>query len=1170
MPVQFPIFPILHMKLIEIRHTIRINQQSAKFFILTPILTIENLQVKKTEVDVNTMEKDVIMQKNVLSGAEIEKLGRTGLELVGGKNYNLAILENLVGVNTAAFCAVSATAYNEHLDNANVDSVFLDQFVKKAIAEYGNQDLTQPKFVYKKGRECRKVHSEGIPEENAITIRQFINRKIAETKKTLAEKGNDEAALYDAKISLSIAAQIAILSVEMGEDIKGDIAAGYKDICDRSNIDDVDVAVRSSAVGEDSDDAAFAGAQDTYVYIYGTENVIEHVQRDFASGFNVRSLEYRISQINKAIEKARIKAKKAGVEFNEAATRERALRSFDFDNIAVSVVLHRMVHSTKAGTVFTVETNTGMEGVVQIDVNYGIGESVVGGLTTPDNILRGFDGKLRVITLGAKEIKIIRNEEGVGSHETETSLEERTSWVLSKEEEDEILRMAVIIHNRYGKYMDIEFAIDDSGIYMVQARPETNWNEVMELHPGIIPMRKKEVTDAAMKHAVKEGLIMKTADGASAGAATGQVKFIREINKEAFVNFKKGDILVAERTDPDFLPLMNIAGAIVANVGGRTSHAAITSRELNIPAVIGVGDLELLKSLDGREITVDGSNGHLIKGAVTLEEKGEDIDTNKIKNNLPTNTCVGLILADVNAAKKLSQLKNIPDFKVGLLRAEFVLGAIGVHYQALKAYDANIFDKLLELIKNGEIKEAMKALSEKNEVEKTEGELLLMSMYATGGANNGDNLVDVLEKTKTEIETRLQVAGYSSGHEFYTEMLSQQIALFAKAFDGKDIIYRTTDYKSNEYQGLLGGILFEPDEDNPMLGFRGVSRGIDAWEAEAFKKARDQYGAINLHIMLPFVRTEQELIETTASLQANGIERGDKGLKLFVMAEIPSVGQNPRSFLRDIDGFSIGSNDLTQGVLMTDRDLAKLQDVYDEEDPSVVQQMLAIIFEAIRQGKEVGFCGMGVSNSPFIAAFCAVAGITSASVTPDAYEKTKIGVNGIENSGISVKTLGSWMQKDKMAKMGTAIDMLVDKGVLNSQQAVPLKESAQAAYNWAKAALRDALRKGDKATELALTKATKPIVQALQDYTMLVASALKMYEPVDEADYDVFVQNTYKIHALYKDLVNEGIFAKETAYSITIHKINRLLELSDEDAALSAEDREMLVEMKKHIDAIIV
>ena len=288
------------------------------------------------------------------------------------------------------------------------------------------------------------------------------------------------------------------------------------------------------------------------------------------------------------------------------------------------------------------------------------------------------------------------------------------------------------------------------------------------------------------------------------------------------------------------------------------------------------------------------------------------------------------------------------------------------------------------------------------------------------------------------------------------------------------------------------------------------------------------------------------------------------------MAEIPSVGQNPRSFLRQIDGFSIGSNDLTQGVLMTDRDLAKLQAVYDEEDPSVVQQMLAIIFEAIRQGKEVGFCGMGVSNSPFIAAFCAVAGITSASVTPDVYEKTKIRVHDIESSGISVKTLGSWMQKDKMAKMGAAIEQLVGNSVLNSQEAAPLKESALKAYRWAKATLRDAYAEGDKATELALTKATKPIVQALQDYTILVAGALKMYEPVEEVDYDVFVENTYKIYSLYKDFVNKGIFAKETAYAITINKINALLGLPVEEVTISTEDLEMLKKMKTQIDAIIV
>ncbi len=833
----------------------------------------------------------------------------------------------------------------------------------------------------------------------------------------------------------------------------------------------LEVAVRSSAVGEDGDDAAFAGAQDTYLNISGADAVARHVQRNFASGFNVRALEYRLSQIDKEVAER-------GTPLAEA------LDKFDFDNIAVSVSIQKMIKSEQAGTAFSIDPASGLPGVVSIDANFGYGESVVGGRVTPDNFLITDDGKLIVKTLGEKKLAVV-DRAGGGTVEVELDDQRAHEWSLTDEQVRQIADMVRAVAKHYRKYVDTEFAIDRTGPYLVQARPETKHNEEP---PGVIHLERFEVPDKAARatRAVLEG------DGASKGAAVGTVRFVDNIHDpEVLARFAPGDILAAERTDPDFLPLFKRASAILADVGGRTSHAAITSRELNIPAVIGIGDVESLRALDGQTVTVDGSRGAAYPGALELAKAGQHIDTNELAK-VKTKTAVGLILADLDQAKALHALARLPDFKVGLLRAEFVLGAIGVHYQALKAYDHGVLEEAAWRVGRGEPSDAAGSADD----ERTQ--LLRATMEGVRDQPPEAAARQLLE-LKAELDARLKKSGFTSGHEFYVEMLSQRIALFAHVFAGRDVIYRTTDYKSNEYQGLLGGALFEEKESNPMLGYRGVSRSIDPWELEAFRKARDEYGATNLHIMFPFVRTEDEIVSTVAVARARGVKSGDKGLKVFVMAEIPSVAALPKSFLRHVDGFSIGSNDLTQGMLMTDRDSARLQRTYDEEEPSVVQGMLAIIFSAIAEGKEAGFCGQGVSNSEFIAAMVSVAGITSASATPDVFVKVKRLVADIESRGIGVAQLGEWMNQHKRARMHEALDGLRASGLFGARAPGP-ESSPEEAYAFVQRALIRAHREAASTVPathargrqrlLELSKASKAVIGANNDWREVVDNAL--------------------------------------------------------------------------------
>ncbi|MDR1125498.1 MAG: phosphoenolpyruvate synthase, partial [Deltaproteobacteria bacterium] len=921
----------------------------------------------------------------------------------------------------------------------------------------------------------------------------------------------------------SVLVQAAILSVELPAEVAGAVKSAYAEICKEAG--EENVAVRSSAAGEDSRKKAFAGLQDTYLNMNGPEQVVDAYHWDCASAYNLRSMTYRREAILDAIAK--------GEETGDETLAAKAKQEWAIENTSLSVCIMRMINPVISGTAFSADTASGCRGTVRndlvsIDASYGLGEAVVGGMVTPDKfyVFQRDDGQEVVIRqMGFKDIKIVY-EQGGGTQKVAVPDAEIYRWSLSLSQAEKVAKGVRNISRAYGgMIMDSEFCLDSKDeLWFVQARPETRWNEEFELHPNTIFMRRKEVDEAYLAGAE----VLLEGNGASRGAGQGTVRFLRsalELNK-----INKGDILAAERTDPDMVPGMRMAAAIIADVGGDTSHAAITSRELGIPAVIGVQRLEAVRSLDDMEVTVDGATGRVYKGLLPLKDVGGEMDLSALPKN---KTKVGLILADVNQAMFLSRLRGQEDFEVGLLRAEFMLGNISVHPAALAAYDNGTLehdvkaylqildgqlDKTLRLQFNaglisgklrlreyvGYITGLRAEIDELSAVEiqgaeqawLTQRKLRDLENRLDDYAGNAAKRLDVLNTTddlathiriihgyddelanlagntpenatrRGEIEAEVKAAvdraaaipfvqqaindiktlrsevamrngmdkeieavrdipqkirslirarGYRSGKEHYVQTLAQGLALFCMAFYGRDIIYRTTDFKSNEYGNLLGGLLYEQHEDNPMLGWRGVSRNLSDWELEAFKLARGVYGGKNLHIMLPFVRTLEEARSMKRYLsRVHKLESGLDGLKIIQMSEIPSNAILAKEFITEFDGFSLGSNDMTQMVLATDRDNASLQHIYDEEDPAVVWAILATVFTGLKFGKKVGFCGQGVSNSLIIRGLVAIAGISSASVVPDTYFQTKLDVHALESQNIPTAKLGSWLKKQHL------------------------------------------------------------------------------------------------------------------------------------------------------------
>ncbi len=1146
-----------------------------------------------------------IRKQLVLTGADIVQLGASGEMLVGGKNYNTAIISQIKEIQAPHFRAISSVAFHHVLDESKVNSRLVRSMVDQ---EYGRIDWNDPvinqdpdylqKFVHQLGKRVADAQKNST-ETGSTKLRTFINN-VVEGFATSPE-GIDQLR------KRSVMVQAAILSVPLPPEVDQAVRSAYRAVCKENEDDMTPVAVRSSAAGEDSRKKAFAGLQDTFLNMVGEDHVAEAYSWDCASAYNLRSMTYRREAILDAMTKAE--------ELGDESIGEQAKKDWAIEGTSLSVCIMQMVRPVVSGTAFAADTATGCRGtdrkdLVSIDASYGLGEAVVGGKVTPDKayVFTRDDGSPVVIRqMGCKDMKIVYDDRG-GTKEVKVPELEALRWALSLSQAETVAKGVRAISKQYGGIiMDTEFCIDaHDKLWFVQARPETRWNSELEQHPHTIFMRRREVDPEALASAetILEG------NGASRGAGHGVVRFLRsalELNK---VN--KGDVLAAERTDPDMVPGMRIATAIMADVGGDTSHAAITSRELGIPAVIGIQHIDAIRALDGMEVTVDGSRGRVYRGLLPLKEVGGEINI----DNLPETKCrVGLILADVGQALALSRLRVYPRFKVGLLRAEFMLGNVAVHPQALEAYDNGELDRIVkekvaELDANltkvicdqldggmvaydfnireyvGVVSGLSKELEQLVEEDKGSSaeEILLMhrkmreldhklDAYLENASRHVNVLktsVDIAEHVKyimgyddelskcdscdpegakriseiqavidqqvsdikdlplvqehmkavAELREKVSVRaglkkeiddvrelpqkiskiirsrGFRTGREHYIQTLAQSLALFAMAFYGKTIVYRTTDFKSNEYRNLLGGNLFEMTEANPMLGYRGVSRDVHDWELEAFKLARGTYGATNLHLMLPFVRTLEEASAMRQYLsQVHNLESGRDGLKIIQMAEIPSNAILSKEFLDQFDGFSIGSNDMTQMTLATDRDNALLRRIYDEEDPAVVWTILASIFTGQKYGKEVGFCGQGVSNSVIMRGIVAIAGIASASVVPDTYAQTVKDIYAVEQENIPVSKLGEWLKEQHFNRLKKLLEKNGYEHILSKYQRSDIQDWYDGEISRRLQQLREHLGTNKEAfyrDELNTFRSTfhKPVIYATWNWSRTVEDAL--------------------------------------------------------------------------------
>ena len=1148
---------------------------------------------------------EALKEKLVLTGADIMTIGESAEIIVGGKNFNTAKIHEIKGVRSPQFRAISSINFHKVLNETSINAALVRSLVER---EYSRIDWNDPeinrdpdylqKLVRNLGKEIKKADAKE-PNATKIRLRTFVNN-VVEGFATSQE-------VIDQLRKRSVLVQSAILSVDLPKEVDTAVREAYKAICKEAGAEDVPVAVRSSAAGEDSRKKAFAGLQDTYLNIVGEERVAQAYHWDCASAYNLRSMTYRREAIRDGI----TQAEATGNE--ELAV--QAKKEWAIEQTSLSVCIMRMINPMVSGTAFAADTASGCRGtsrndLVSIDASYGLGEAVVGGMVTPDKyyVFQRDDGAEVVVrNLGSKTKKIIYDAKG-GTKEIDVDKNDVNKWALSIQQAENIAKAVRIISKAYGSMiMDTEFCFDaNDELWFVQARPETRWNEELELHPHTIFMRRLEVDEKAAEKAevILEG------NGASRGAGQGTVRFLRsalELNKVG-----KGDILAAERTDPDMVPGMRVASAILADVGGDTSHAAITSRELGIAAVIGIQRNETLRALDGQEVTVDGTRGRVYRGLLPLNEIGGEMDLAKLPE---TKTHVGLVLADVNQALFLSRLRNVEDFEVGLLRAEFMLGNVAVHPRALEAYDNGTLEDLvasklatlensltkimqeqlssglvtldlkmrdhvghvtglakeIEATVNYEPQGTEEVLAQQRKIRELEHKLdeyfenamryqdtlrtssnlsehikiifgyeEALTMFSGSSEEKLSEImrVDALiqsqyEKVKDDAqiqaalkritELRREVGlkcgiikemeqlqaipgkirsiitsrGYKTGKEHYIQTLAQNLALFAMAFYGKDIIYRTTDFKSNEYYNLLGGCLFEQHEDNPMLGYRGVSRNIHDWELEAFKLARGVYGGKNLQIMLPFVRTLEEARAMRSYLEnVHKLVSGQDELKVIQMAEIPSNAILSKQFIQEFDGFSIGSNDMTQMVLGTDRDNASLSHIYDEEDPGVVWALLTTIFTGQKFGKKIGFCGQGVSNSVILRGLVAIAGISTASVVPDTYYQTKLDIAKVESENIPTSKLGEWIGQQHYAKL---VKIMKEQGYEHILKKYVNGVELHDWYNGEMTRLQENLRKvigtaseaeARKDMETFRTIFHKPAIYAAWDWSATVEDAL--------------------------------------------------------------------------------
>jgi pyruvate,water dikinase len=700
----------------------------------------------------------------------------------------------------------------------------------------------------------------------------------------------------------------AILAASLPADLERAITDAY-DRLGAGNPEPLDVAVRSSATAEDLPEASFAGQQETYLNVQGHAALLEACKRCFASLFTDRAISYR------------------------------AERGFDHRAIALSIGVQRMVRSDMgaAGVMFSIDTETGFRDAVLIDASYGLGENVVQGSVTPDEyyvfkptLAHGFRPIVRK-RAGTKEFKLVYDVGGTkGVKNVPVPAADRVRFAIGDDDILMLARWACLIEEHYSAKrrqptpMDMEWAKDGrtGELFIVQARPET-----------VQALKSRDVLETY--RLTDKGRLLATGQSVGEKIGQGRAHVIRDV--QSLREFGEGEVLVTDKTDPDWEPVLKKAAAVVTNRGGRTCHAAIVSRELGIPAVVGTETgTDAIRT--GQDVTVscaEGDKGFIYDGRLAF-----DVERTELSELSRPRTKVMMNVGNPDEAFALS---FIPNDGVGLAREEFIISsAIKIHPLALLDY------------------EHLDDASAKGEIDRL-------------------------------------TAGYGDKPQFFVDKLAEGVAMIAAAFYPKDVIVRLSDFKSNEYANLIGGRRYEPIEENPMLGFRGASRYYDpryragfALECRAMKKVRDEMGLTNVKLMIPFCRTVGEAERVLAELAQNGLRRGERGLEVYVMCEIPSNAILAAAFAEVFDGFSIGSNDLTQLVLGVDRDSQIVAHIFDERDPAVKAMIAGVIREAKARGRKIGICGQAPSDYPEFAQFLVEQGIDSISLNPDAVLKTTV------------------------------------------------------------------------------------------------------------------------------------------------------------------------------------
>ncbi len=750
-----------------------------------------------------------------------------------------------------------------------------------------------------------------VPEGFAITtdaFREFVDKNGLEKRIKEMLTGLDPDNASDVAGRGKRIRQM-FLEAKFPEELRREVAYSYWELGRKLNMPNPSVAVRSSATSEDLEGASFAGQHETILNVRGEDNVLKALKQCFASLFTDRAIAYR------------------------------SHKGFDHIGNALSVGVQRMVRSDLAcsGVMFTLDTESGFDNVVYITGSWGLGEMIVQGACNPDQFyvfkpsIGKFEDPVIEKKLGSKMQKLVYAVKGIGIIDAEVPMAERQKFVLTDPEVIKLAEWACAIEGHYGKQMDIEWAKDGvtKELYIVQARPET-----------VHATASANVLESYVLEERGKVLVQGEAVGSKIGQGTVKVlESAYEISE-----FRRGEVLVTDKTDPDWEPIMRIASAIVTDRGGRTCHAAIVSRELGIPCIIGTGNGTKVLST-GQKVTVDTSEGQGIVYDGLLKFRIDKTDLSVIPK---THT---KIMMNVAVPEHVFNQGRIPCDGVGLARLEFIIAShIGIHPLALIEF---------------------KKLKKRAETEPE------------------------VAKVVEQIEDKTH--GYEDKESFFVEKLSWGVGKIAATFYPRDVIVRLSDFKSNEYASLLGGSLYEPTEENPMIGWRGASRYYAGHFREAFKleceslrRVRERKGLTNVKVMVPFCRTPEEGKKVIDTMGEFGLKQGDNGLEVYVMAEIPSNVVLADQFADVFDGFSIGSNDLTQLMLGLDRDSELVSHLYNERNPAVKHMIQMVIEKVKKKGRKIGICGQAPSDFPDFAEFLVECGIDSISLNPDSVIKTRL------------------------------------------------------------------------------------------------------------------------------------------------------------------------------------